>query len=57
MSKDLSDMYYKKKNEERIQKKSHERYWNLSEKEKNRKKNMVANDIKIRKWKTETSWI
>ena len=36
MSKDLSARYYKK-NKERIQKKSCERYQNLSKEEKNRK--------------------
>ena len=36
MSKDSSARYYPK-NKEKIQKKSHEKYWSLSEKEKNKK--------------------
>ena len=46
----------KKKNKEKIQKKSHEIYQNLSKERKTENKNMVVNDVKIsRKIETKAS--
>ena len=41
-----SQSYYYK-NKERLQKEAHERYQNLSEEEKEKRDNIVANNIKI----------
>ena len=38
---------YSRKNKERLRKEAYEMYQNLSEEEKNLKKNMVASDIRI----------
>ena len=46
MSKNLSGKYYQE-NKERVQKKAHERYQNLSKEEKEKKNNMILNVTKI----------
>ena len=52
----MLDNIKKKKNKEKIQKKSHEIYQNLSKERKTENKNMVVNDIKIsRKIETKAS--
>ena len=42
----MSDSYYQK-HKERLQKKTHKRYQDLSKEEKNKKHNMLMNNIEI----------
>ena len=52
----MSDSYYQK-HKERLQKKTHKRYQDLSKEEKNKKHNMLMNNIEIflKKKKAKTS--
>ena len=56
MSKNLSARYYQE-NKERLQKKAHERYQNLSKEEKEKRGKMVMNVIKISQKMKKINWL
>ena len=57
MSKDSSAKYFQN-NKESLQKKAHERYQSLSQKEKKKSNNMVVNYTKIyEKMKNKSLWV
>ena len=56
MSKNLSAKYFLE-NKERLQKKAHERYQNLSKDEKEKSNNMVVNVTKISQKMKKINWL
>ena len=56
MSKNLSAKYFQE-NKERLQKKAHERYQNLSKDEKEKSNNMVVNVTKISQKMKKINWL